>query len=66
LITEDKDFGELVFRLQLPHHGVLLLRLNTLTSDKKVDVVTKVILAHLEDLADAYSVFDGLNLRVRR
>ena len=23
LITEDKDFGELVFRLQLPHHGIL-------------------------------------------
>jgi hypothetical protein len=21
LITEDKDFGELVFRLKLPHHG---------------------------------------------
>lgn len=27
LIREDKDFGELVFRLQLPHHGVLLIRI---------------------------------------
>ncbi len=25
LITEDKDFGKLVFRLQLPHKGVLLI-----------------------------------------
>jgi predicted nuclease of predicted toxin-antitoxin system len=27
LITEDKDFGELVFRLKLPHTGVLLVRI---------------------------------------
>ncbi len=27
LITEDKDFGELVFRLQLPHYGILLIRI---------------------------------------
>ena len=24
LLTEDKDFGELVFRLRLPHRGVLV------------------------------------------
>ena len=27
LVTEDKDFGDLVFLHRLPHHGVLLLRL---------------------------------------
>lgn len=26
LITEDKDFGELVFRLKMPAYGVILLR----------------------------------------
>lgn len=25
LLTEDKDFGDLVFRLQLPHRGILLI-----------------------------------------
>jgi predicted nuclease of predicted toxin-antitoxin system len=27
VVTNDKDFGELIFRLQEPHHGVILLRL---------------------------------------
>jgi hypothetical protein len=27
LITNDKNFGELVFRSKQPHHGVILLRL---------------------------------------
>ena len=32
LVTEDKDFGELVFRLGRIHKGVVLLRLNGLSS----------------------------------
>lgn len=33
LITNDKDFGELIFRQHLPHTGVILLRLK----DEKLD-----------------------------
>jgi predicted nuclease of predicted toxin-antitoxin system len=29
LVTDDKDFGALIFRLQLPHAGVIFLRLGT-------------------------------------
>ncbi len=29
LVTDDRDFGELIFRLQLPHAGVIFLRLGT-------------------------------------
>src|ERR671915_602768 len=31
LITDDRDFGELVFRQKLPHAGVIFLRLGTYT-----------------------------------
>jgi predicted nuclease of predicted toxin-antitoxin system len=66
LITEDKDFGELVFRLNLPHHGILLLRLGSFPSEKKGEMVSKIILSHLLELHDAFCVFDGFNLRIRR
>lgn len=41
VITMDKDFGELVFRSQKKHHGVLLLRLDDATSDEKLAVIKK-------------------------
>jgi predicted nuclease of predicted toxin-antitoxin system len=66
LITEDKDFGELVFRLKLPHCGIILLRLNTVPSTKKGEVASSAILVHLAEFKDAFSVFDGQNLRIRR
>jgi predicted nuclease of predicted toxin-antitoxin system len=45
LITEDKDFGELVFRDRLNSHGVVLLRMGKLTIPKRI-----------ERLAEAWSV----------
>jgi predicted nuclease of predicted toxin-antitoxin system len=36
LLTEDKDFGELVFRDRLNSHGVILLRMGRLTIPQRV------------------------------
>src|ERR1700676_5457162 len=45
VITEDKDFGELIFRDRLNSHGVVLLRMGKLTIPKRI-----------ERLAEAWSV----------
>lgn len=34
LVTEDKDFGELVFRRSLVHQGVILLRFRIVRGGK--------------------------------
>jgi predicted nuclease of predicted toxin-antitoxin system len=43
LITNDKDFGEKVYREKRSHHGVLLLRLHDERPASKIDVIEKLI-----------------------
>lgn len=66
LITEDKDFGELVFRLQMPHRGILLLRMIGLNSSEKGSITSKVIQQYAAELKDVFSVLDERQLRIRR
>ena len=37
LITNDKDFGEKVFREHSPHHGIIVLRLQDERATNKID-----------------------------
>jgi predicted nuclease of predicted toxin-antitoxin system len=56
LITNDKDFGELVFRSGLAHHGVLLLRLRDEGSANRVNVVKLVLEKYADRLAENFVV----------
>jgi predicted nuclease of predicted toxin-antitoxin system len=67
LLTEDKDFGELVFRLKLPHHGILLARFpNDYEPDIKAQKIAKIILEIYEELENRFSVLDEYRLRIRK
>lgn len=65
LITMDKDFGELVFRMGQISTGVLLVRLHELTPGERAEVVCAAVLAHQEELAGAFSVLSASKLRIR-
>jgi hypothetical protein len=43
LITDDKDFGELVFRLDRPSTGVILLRISKSNSLRRNRILLDVI-----------------------
>jgi len=43
LITEDKDFGELVYRLEKPARGILLLRIPIEQRSLKADRLERVL-----------------------
>ena len=67
LLTEDKDFGELVFRLHLPHYGVLLVRFpNGFDPDVKAKSVVKIIVEKFEEIDNRFSVLDEHRLRIRK
>ena len=43
LITNDKDFGEKVFREAMAHRGVVLLRLSDERSANKINVLSELL-----------------------
>ena len=66
LITADKDFGELMFRLRRLSPGVLLIRLAGLTSSQKSAMVLRSINNHLPELLGALTVITPAGIRIRR
>jgi predicted nuclease of predicted toxin-antitoxin system len=66
LITSDKDFGELVYRLKQTAHGVLLLRLFGLSADAKAQQVSAAIINHGADLPGSFSVLTPGAIRIRK
>lgn len=65
LITADKDFGELVYRLGRIHMGVILLRLGGLQLETKATVVTTAIEEHGTRMLNAFSVIAPGLVRIR-
>ena len=66
LLTTDKDFGELVFRLSRLAKGVVLMRLVGLSSQKKAEIVVSAIKQHLAELTAAFTVIAPSSIRIRR
>jgi predicted nuclease of predicted toxin-antitoxin system len=65
LITEDKDFGELVFRKDARHTGNLFLRLDGCSNAVKADWVLEVIETYGRRLLGAFSVLTPDAIRIR-
>jgi len=65
LVTADKDFGELVFARNLPHAGVILIRLHGLESADKVNRVVASVADKLENLLRVFTVVDAQDTRRR-
>ena len=66
LVTEDKDFGELVYRRGLGHAGVVLVRLEGLDNAAKADVVSRAFQDSGGSFPGAFAVVSRDTLRVRR
>jgi predicted nuclease of predicted toxin-antitoxin system len=66
LVTEDKDFGEIVFRdSRLSSGGVVLLRLAGLSPERKAEVVSEAFLENERELPSHFSVISPGKIRIR-
>jgi len=66
LVTGDKDFGELVFRLQRVTRGVILVRLAGLSPALKARVVVEALAGHGREMDGAFTVISPGQVRIRR
>ena len=66
LNTNDKDFGEKVYRDQHPHRGVVLLRLEDERETSKVETVRRLLEFYSDQLADNFVVVTETRVRFGR
>lgn len=66
LITRDKDFGELVFREQKVHTGIILNRLYELSIEEKAKLVLEVIQEFGDELLGSFTVIQPGKVRIKK
>lgn len=66
VLTKDKDFGELIFRDRLTHHGIVLIRLDeVMPSLNKATIVNKAFSEYGSYFKNAFSVITDRFVRIR-
>jgi predicted nuclease of predicted toxin-antitoxin system len=65
LLTEDKDFGELVVRLGLPARGIILMRVNPAHTNTKLARFRAVASSAASRVAGCFTVIDEKKTRFR-
>jgi hypothetical protein len=65
-MTRDKDFGELAYRDKKVHTGIILNRLFELSSERKAEIVSKVVRDFGEELIGAFTVIQPGKIRMRK
>ncbi|MBK8429864.1 MAG: DUF5615 family PIN-like protein [Chloroflexi bacterium] len=63
LITNDKDFGEKIYREQHLHHGVIFLRLANERAGSKIETLQKLLKQYEDVLARHYLVVTETRMR---
>lgn len=63
LITDDKDFGELVFRSGRPTRGIILLRIVSVPG-RRLLAIAKLLETH--DIKDRFTVLEETVVRSRK
>ena len=64
LITDDKDFGELVFRLCKPSNGVILIRTSTMNPKRRFELLE--ILLKTVDVRNKFIVLKDNVVKIRK
>ncbi len=63
LITNDKDFGEMIFRERRKHHGVIFMRLGDERAANKIEVLRRLLENYADKLPEQFVVVTETKVR---
>ena len=66
LVTNDKDFGEKIFREKIPHKGIILIRLDDERAEIKIKVLQRLLSTFGGSLKNQFIVVTEKSVRVAR
>ena len=66
LVTNDKDFGEKVYRERRPHKGVIFLRLDDERAASKIETLSKLLESYADRLPNQFVVVTETRVRFAR
>ena len=66
LVTNDKDFGEKIYRERRPHKGVILLRLEDERAPVKIQILKRLLESYIDRLSDQFVVVTERTVRFAR
>lgn len=66
IITNDKDFGEKIFKDGRFHNGIILLRLQDERSRSKIEVLSSLLNSHSDNISGAFVVVTEKAIRFAR
>lgn len=66
VITNDKDFGEMVFRDGRHHRGVILLRLEDENATNKIRILERLLAQYADEIAGNFVVATEASVRIVR
>ncbi|MBA3442858.1 MAG: DUF5615 family PIN-like protein [Pyrinomonadaceae bacterium] len=66
LVTNDKDFGEKVYRERRPHRGVIFMRLEDERAAHKIQVLRRLFEGYADKLSDRFVVVTETRVRFAR
>ena len=66
ILTEDKDFGELIFAHKIKNLSIIFLRYKYSETQKIIKILQKLITEELHNLVGKYTTITSTKIRIRK
>ncbi len=66
IITSDKDFGNLIFKIKLSSAGIILFRMDDQSARRKIEIIDVLLQEYLGKISGNFLVISDSKIRIRK